>query len=101
MNAKSIIRRSAAQLGKGNTDLERLRHLSDEEIDSAASHDQEAAAIDIDWSEAELVLPVAKKPISLRLDEDIIAYFQTLGPGYQTRINAVLRHYVEHKRRNG
>ena len=32
-----------------------------------------------------------KKLKSLRLDEDVLAYFQAQGPGYQTRINRVLR----------
>jgi uncharacterized protein (DUF4415 family) len=36
-----------------------------------------------------------KKPVSLRLDADIVDWFQRQGTGYQTRINAVLRDYVE------
>jgi hypothetical protein len=46
------------------------------------------------WDEAELVVPVAKRPISLRLDEDVLEWFRGLGPRYQTRINAVLRAYM-------
>jgi uncharacterized protein (DUF4415 family) len=33
----------------------------------------------------------AKKSISLRVDVEVLAWFQAQGPGYQTRINAVLR----------
>lgn len=42
-------------------------------------------------------LPVAprKSAISLRLDEDVLEWFKARGPGYQTRINAVLRAYKE------
>jgi len=29
--------------------------------------------------------------ISLRVDQDVLEWFKTQGPGYQTRINAVLR----------
>jgi hypothetical protein len=29
--------------------------------------------------------------ISLRIDQDVIEWFKAQGPGYQTRINAVLR----------
>lgn len=36
-----------------------------------------------------------KQPVSLRLDQDIIDYFKRQGRRYQTRINAVLRAYVE------
>jgi uncharacterized protein (DUF4415 family) len=42
-------------------------------------------------------VPPLKKPVSIRLDADIIDFFKAQGAGYQTRINAVLRHYVEHQ----
>jgi uncharacterized protein (DUF4415 family) len=41
------------------------------------------------------VTPVTKQAISIRLDEDVIAWFRETGPKYQSRINAVLRSYVE------
>ncbi len=46
---------------------------------------------------ARLGLPAAprKAAISLRLDEDVLEWFKARGPGYQTRINAVLRAYKE------
>lgn len=37
--------------------------------------------------------PVRKEAISIRIDEDVLAWFRALGPGWQTRINAVLRAY--------
>jgi uncharacterized protein (DUF4415 family) len=46
------------------------------------------------WDEAELVVPVAKRAISLRVDEDVLEWFRGLGPRYQTRMNAVLRTYM-------
>ncbi|MGO9307471.1 MAG: BrnA antitoxin family protein [Spirochaetia bacterium] len=36
-----------------------------------------------------------KRSVTIRLDPDVYAWFQLPGPGYQTRINAVLRHYME------
>ncbi len=36
-----------------------------------------------------------KAAISLRLDEEVLEWFRTRGPGYQTRMNAVLRAYME------
>jgi uncharacterized protein (DUF4415 family) len=36
-----------------------------------------------------------KAAISLRLDEEVLNWFRTQGPGYQTRINAVLRAYMD------
>ena len=46
------------------------------------------------WDEAELMVPVGKRAISLRLDEDVLEWFRSLGPRYQTRMNAVLRTYM-------
>jgi len=40
--------------------------------------------------------PVPKKAqIALRVDSDVLAWFKTQGRGYQTRINALLRAYVD------
>ena len=33
----------------------------------------------------------AKALVSLRLDQDVLDWFKAQGPGYQTRINAVLK----------
>lgn len=42
------------------------------------------------------LVPVeAKASVSLRLDADVLAWFKAQGPGYQTRINAVLRAFKE------
>lgn len=46
------------------------------------------------WATARLVVP-AKKQISIRLDEDVLAWFKAQEGAYQTRINAVLRTYME------
>jgi uncharacterized protein (DUF4415 family) len=37
----------------------------------------------------------AKAAISLRVDADVLEWFKAQGPGYQTRINAVLRAFKE------
>jgi len=36
-----------------------------------------------------------KEPISIRLSPDVVAYFKAGGPGWQTRIDAALREYVD------
>jgi uncharacterized protein (DUF4415 family) len=73
--------------------------MSDQDIANAAQRDKDAARLDIDWSSAEVVIPEAKQAISIRLDRDIVEFFKGSGPGYQTKINAVLRSYVQHERR--
>jgi uncharacterized protein (DUF4415 family) len=44
---------------------------------------------------ARIVTPGIKEIVTLRLDPDILAWFRRDGRGYQTRINAVLRAFVE------
>ena len=50
------------------------------------------------WQNAELVMPESKERITLRVDKEVVDYFRHSGHGYQTRINAVLRAYVEAQR---
>jgi uncharacterized protein (DUF4415 family) len=48
------------------------------------------------WDNAHIVLPNgAKIPLSLRVDPDVVEWFKATGKGYLTRMNAVLRAYVE------
>ena len=42
-----------------------------------------------------------KKPVTLRLDADVLAWFRTLGPGYQTRINTALRRIMLEQGKKG
>ena len=84
---------------KSKTDWARLRAMTEEEIEAAARADPEwEGLLDIDWSKAVLVMPRRKEAISIRLDEDVLTFFKNLGSGYQTRINAVLRHFMEQAR---
>ncbi len=48
-----------------------------------------------DWVNLKVAWPQRKEAISLRIDQDILAWFRDRGPGYQTRINAVLRAFVD------
>jgi len=43
------------------------------------------------------VIPARKKAISIRVDEDVLDFFKKEGGGYQRRMNAVLRSYMEQK----
>lgn len=43
----------------------------------------------------DLASPPAKKPISIKLDEDVLGFFKSEGSRYQTHINAVLRAYMQ------
>ena len=47
------------------------------------------------WRKTRLRLPQKKDSVTLRLDHDVLTWFRRSGQGYQTRINAVLRSYIE------
>lgn len=48
----------------------------------------------LDWSGAEIgkFYRPAKKPVTMRLDTDIVGWLKSYGRGYQTRVNILLRH---------
>ncbi len=101
MSEGRITRRSVTDRRKGKTNLARLRAMSDGAIEEAIRRDPESDPANFDWSQATLVIPRRKEAISIRLDEDVLSFFKSLGSGYQTRINAVLRHFMEQTRAKG
>ena len=77
------------------SDIERLRNMKDE---------------DIDFSDIPMTTPefwakgvvrrglkpvIRKKQVTLRIDDDVLEFFKEEGEGYQTRINQLLRSYME------
>lgn len=72
------------------TDWKRLAELDSEAIDTSDIPELDDAF----FKEAELRVP-AKQPVTLRIDEDVLAWFKAQGKGYQTRINKLLRQYME------
>ena len=78
------------------TDWDRVNAMTDEEIERNAADDPDNPPwTEEDWARARVVYPQGKAPVTLRLDKDVIAWFKQHGRGYQTRINAVLRAFVE------
>jgi uncharacterized protein (DUF4415 family) len=76
------------------TDWPRLRSLTDEEIHAAIIEDPDAKATDEGfWKEAHVVMPRRKETVTMRLDADLLEWFRR-ERGYQTRINAILRAYI-------
>jgi len=84
----------------GGTDWEKLRQMKDEEIRFTADAPQ--TSVD-DWAEATahrgLPLSSTKTQIALRVDSDVLAWFKSQGPRYQTKMNAVLRAYRDARQR--
>lgn len=82
--------------GESRTDLARVRAKSEAELERDIAADPDFRDVPIDWhAAAEALMPTPKKLLSLRLDTEVIDWFKQQGPGYQTRMNAVLRAFVE------
>ncbi len=80
---------------EGETDWERLAREDAAGIEPAPDDPED----EFDWTHAVIVQRPGKQPVSIRLDDDVLAFFRDAGPGYQTRINAVLRSYVQAQRK--
>ena len=86
---------------KSATDLKRVVALKDSEI----VIDEDAPAWTPEMFARALVkrgldAPSAKTLLSLRVDADVVAWFRAQGRGYQSRMNALLRAYMDaHRQR--
>jgi uncharacterized protein (DUF4415 family) len=70
-------------------ELERLRNKPDSEIDLSDIPELP----DSFWKTARRgdLYRTAKEPVTVRIDSDVVLWLKSKGPGYQTRINAILR----------
>lgn len=76
------------------TDWKRLRAMTDEEAHTAVAGDPDIRPTDeAFWKNARVVMPNPKATVTMRMDADLLAWFRS-ERGYQTRINAILRAYM-------
>jgi uncharacterized protein (DUF4415 family) len=96
---KNIKSYTAAELkakqAESRTDLSRVDDITDEELERLVTADEDEHGILPDWTQAKLVLPRAKQSVHLRLDGEIIAFFKSQGKGHISRMQAVLKAYVD------
>jgi len=87
MNGKStIVRHSLSEIGK-------LRERGKDKT-SAKAPEAESLGAEF-WKSARVIVPHGKTSVHLRLDNDVVEWFRAKGKGHLTRMNAVLRAYVE------
>jgi uncharacterized protein (DUF4415 family) len=72
------------------TELDSLAALPDASIDT--SDIPELTAEQMRRAVRGLMYRPVKKPVTMRLDADVIAWLKQEGRGYQTKANALLRH---------
>lgn len=101
MNAKRTKKPQprSSRVQRGRADLTRLRRVFERQIRTTSSSELADLPNDF-WDQARVVEPTAKRPISLRVDADVLDWFKTQGPRYQSRMNAVLRSYMAQRRQS-
>jgi uncharacterized protein (DUF4415 family) len=91
MKEKRIGKTSA----KAGSDWERVRSLTDRQIRQSIRANPEVKGTDASfWKGARVVMPKTKETITIRLDADLLKWLRR-QERYQTRINAVLRTYMD------
>lgn len=99
MSVKHLIKHSKKKAkirrpSRGQANLRLLARVTDAKIRRSAPEDLPELPNDF-WDTAVPVLPAGKVSISLRVDSDVLDWFREDGPKYQSRMNAVLRSYME------
>ena len=84
--------------GEDKSDWKRAAAMTEAEIEAAIADDPDEAGMVVDWAQASVELPEPKASLNMRIDRDVLEFFRRQGKGYQTKINAVLRSYVEQMR---
>lgn len=76
--------------------LSRIKAMRKRGEDKTSPDAPEAESLGADfWSSARVVIPTGKTSVHLRLDTDVVEWFKSHGKGHLTRMNAVLKAYVE------
>lgn len=85
--------------GTGETDWKRIDAMKDEDIDFSDSPEATPEMFARGVVRRNFKPIPRKKQLTLRIDSDVVEWYQKQGPGYQTRINSLLRAYMkEHQR---
>ncbi len=79
---------------RSQTNWDRVNRMGDRQIDYS-----DIPPLDANFFREAIIWPGPKRQVTLRLDPDVLSFFRKQGKGYQTTINAVLRRYVEERKR--
>ncbi len=83
--------------GESRTDWAKVNATTEAELEASIAADPDDSH-EVDWTQAALGMPPRKQDIHIRLDADVLGWFKATGKGYQTRINNVLRAFVESRK---
>lgn len=107
MSSKALVRHTDEELKKipGMTAWDRLNRETASGLEPDISHPDDSEATDAEFAAAitrrlagRPVSVVHKTPVSIRLSEDVVAFFRAGGKGWQSRVNNALKDWIkEHK----
>jgi uncharacterized protein (DUF4415 family) len=83
-----------ARRGASTSDLSRLDAMTEVELERAIAENEDELDLHPDWTKAKLVMPESKQSVHLRLEQEVIEYFKMSGKGHISRMQAVLKAYV-------
>ncbi len=84
-----------AKRAQSRTDLEKLDAMSDAELERRIAEDAGEQDMCLDWRRAKLVMPEPKQSVHLRLEREVVEFFRSQGKGHISKMQAVLKAYVE------
>ena len=96
-----IVRHTAEELaalrarGASRSNWTKSATMTKKQIEKSVADDPDESEMTVDWDNATVELPAPKAVLNMRIDRDVLNYFRKTGRGYQTRINAVLRAFVD------
>jgi uncharacterized protein (DUF4415 family) len=85
--------------GEDRTDWAKVDAMTEADLERAIAEDEDERDLDPDWTRAELVMPRPRQSVHLRLDAEVLDFFKAGGKGHITRMQAVLRAYVDAQKR--
>ncbi len=84
----------AEQPSRGRANLKRLRRTADAVIAESSPPELHNLSPAV-WIGAERVPPIERRPLTLRLDAHVVAWFRAHGPRAETRMQLTLRAYMK------
>jgi uncharacterized protein (DUF4415 family) len=81
--------------GEDKSDWTGAAAMTEVEIEAEIAADPDEAGMQVNGAQASVELPQPKAVLNMRVDSDVLDFFRRQGKGYQIKINAVLRSYVE------
>ncbi len=85
--------------GEDRTDWAKVDAMTEADLERASAEDEDERDLERDWTRAEVLIPRPWQSAYLRLKPEVVDFFKAGGKGHITRMQAVLRAYVDAQKR--